>query len=464
MRDVICGILSAGRPWANFSKPRNSGTWKYARSTEPSSLRKISILPWPSSRVIGSMVMRRLEAGMVRLAMWSLQSFSFQERRRQAVPVEGAHRVGDTIEDAVDILHASPPAEAPPPTRPARPPADDGSHRTQRFGAEIAHAAGGSETAGARHVAVDTPGPAPRARGRPQARHTLRQDALIGIQHALLHSPETFQFQFLGMRVPARALVAHGAVGRQHRARRGQRLGEQGLKRVPDDLWGWRAAGDIIIHRDGTVQGENRIEQLGQGQLVTILARLLTRRDGAAVSFVEHALGVGQVRQSRDAASLRAYAEGNDDLRLLAQQTGHLQLVRGAHRAVDEGDRDGAIVHRLHILLLEIQRDRPEDDVHRLQDFEQIFRQVEHRLLAAAAGGTPVEGNFWLHATSDRRARSSPVLHSGPSAFNCATISLTTTRTRSPSAAEIHSRRNRSSSMPICLRSLLSNRYRRSAL
>src|ERR1022692_4770852 len=129
-----------------------------------------------------------------------------------------------------------------------------------------------------------------------------------------------------------------------------------------------------------------------------------------------------------------------------------------------EGDRDGAIVHRLHVLLLEIQRHRPEDDVHCLQDFEQIFRQVEHRLLAAAAGGTPVEGNFWLHATSDRRARSSPVLHSGPSAFNCATISLTTTRTRSPSAAEIHSRRNRSSSMPICLRSLLSNRYRRSAL
>src|ERR1022692_1783552 len=249
MREVICGMLSAGRPWANFSKPRNSGTWKYARSTEPSSLRKISILPWPSSRVIGSMVIRRLEAGMVRLAMWSLQSFSFQERRRQAVPVEGAHRVGDTIEDAVDILHASAPA-------------DDGSHRTQRFGAEIAHAAGGSETAGARHVAVDAPGPAPRARGRPQARHTLRQDALIGIQHALLHSPETFQFQFLGMRVAARALVAQGAVGPHPRARRGQRLREQGLKRVPDDLWGWRAAGDIIIHRDGTVQGENRIEQL----------------------------------------------------------------------------------------------------------------------------------------------------------------------------------------------------------
>src|ERR1039458_5811722 len=99
--------------------------------------------------------------------------------------------------------------------------------------------------------------------------------------------------------------------------------------------------------------------------------------------------------EAQGPASLRAYAEGNDDLRLLAQQTGHLQLVRGAHRAVDEGDRDGAIVHRLHILLLEIQRDRPEDDVHRLQDFEQIFRQVEHRLLAAAAGGTPVEGNSW---------------------------------------------------------------------
>src|ERR1017187_2828445 len=70
MRDVICGMLSAGRPWANFSKPRSSGTWKKARSTVPSSLRKISILPWPSSRVTGSMVILRWEAGMVRLAMW----------------------------------------------------------------------------------------------------------------------------------------------------------------------------------------------------------------------------------------------------------------------------------------------------------------------------------------------------------------------------------------------------------
>src|ERR1039458_6326940 len=159
MRDVICGILSAGRPWANFSKPRNSGTWKYARSTEPSSFRKISILPWPSSRVIGSMVIRRLEAGMVMLAMWSLQSFSFQERRRQAVPVEGAHRVRNAIEDAVYILHASAPA-------------DDGSHRTERFGGYRPHLRWHSGPGGARHVAVDAPGPASRARGRPQARHT----------------------------------------------------------------------------------------------------------------------------------------------------------------------------------------------------------------------------------------------------------------------------------------------------
>ena len=38
----------------------------------------------------------------------------------------------------------------------------------------------------------------------------------------------------------------------------------------------------------------------------------------------------------------------------------------------------------------------------------------------------------------------------GPARFSVSTISLMTTRTRSPSAAEIHSRRRRSSSMPIC--------------
>ncbi len=59
MREVICGMSSAGRPSANFSKPRSSGTWKKARSTSPASSRKMSIFPCPSRRVMGSTVMRR---------------------------------------------------------------------------------------------------------------------------------------------------------------------------------------------------------------------------------------------------------------------------------------------------------------------------------------------------------------------------------------------------------------------
>ncbi len=60
MRDVMRGISSTGRPSQNFSNPRSSGTWKKQSATSPASSRKISILPWPSSRVTGSMLIRRV--------------------------------------------------------------------------------------------------------------------------------------------------------------------------------------------------------------------------------------------------------------------------------------------------------------------------------------------------------------------------------------------------------------------
>jgi len=56
IRVVMMGMSSAGRPTQNASKPRSSGTFRYAFSTSPSSLRKMDTLPWPSSLVIGSML------------------------------------------------------------------------------------------------------------------------------------------------------------------------------------------------------------------------------------------------------------------------------------------------------------------------------------------------------------------------------------------------------------------------
>ena len=57
-RDVIPGISRKERPSQNFSKPRNSTTWKRASETSPWSSRSRLILACPSMRVTGSMTMR----------------------------------------------------------------------------------------------------------------------------------------------------------------------------------------------------------------------------------------------------------------------------------------------------------------------------------------------------------------------------------------------------------------------
>ena len=56
IRVVMRGISSTGRPTQNCSNPRSSGIWKYVFATSPSSFRKMSIFPWPSSLVIGSIL------------------------------------------------------------------------------------------------------------------------------------------------------------------------------------------------------------------------------------------------------------------------------------------------------------------------------------------------------------------------------------------------------------------------
>ena len=63
MRVTIRGSSSIGRPTTKRSKPRSSGIWKKQSSTAPSSSRKISILPWPSRRVMGSILIVRVIAG-----------------------------------------------------------------------------------------------------------------------------------------------------------------------------------------------------------------------------------------------------------------------------------------------------------------------------------------------------------------------------------------------------------------
>src|ERR1035437_6368139 len=102
MRLVNVGISSTGRPTQKRSKPRSSGIWKYALATSPSGSRKISILPWPSSLVTGSIVIRSISRLLP--AVLPGRAAAAQQRTRQAEAVELAHRVGDAVEHFVDLL------------------------------------------------------------------------------------------------------------------------------------------------------------------------------------------------------------------------------------------------------------------------------------------------------------------------------------------------------------------------
>src|SRR5450759_5442304 len=93
---------STGRPTQKRSKPRSSGIWKYALATSPSGSRKISILPWPSSLVTGSIVIRSIARLLP--AVLPGRAAAAQQRTRQAEAVELAHRVGDAVEHLVDLL------------------------------------------------------------------------------------------------------------------------------------------------------------------------------------------------------------------------------------------------------------------------------------------------------------------------------------------------------------------------
>src|SRR5208283_1009679 len=133
-----------------------------------------------------------------------------------------------------------------------------------------------------------------------------------------------------------------------------------------------------------------------------------------------------------------------------------MALMAVADRPIDESHGDAAVFHGLHIGFLEVHGDRPEYDVHRLDHVQHGFGQVEHGFFATAAGSAPIECDFrlahWVTSVSVWR---------GPSGRIFSTMSVTTVRRRSPSDADIHSRRNRSSSIPISLTMRRSSSKRR---
>ena len=95
---------------------------------------------------------------------------------------------------------------------------------------------------------------------------------------------------------------------------------------------------------------------------------------------------------------MRARAERDEDARLPAQQPRPLVLLGEPHRAVHERDVDPAVRQRLDVGALVIERDRPEHHLHALEQGGEPLAEVHHRLLAAAAGGIPVERDARLPA------------------------------------------------------------------
>ena len=89
-------------------------------------------------------------------------------------------------------------------------------------------------------------------------------------------------------------------------------------------------------------------------------------------------------------------------------------LVLGvAHRAVEEGEVELAVLHRLDVVVLAVDGDRPQADVGGGGDVEDELVGVEHGDVAAAAPGAPVQRDLELlvsHALTSppRRSRAPP--------------------------------------------------------
>ena len=176
---------------------------------------------------------------------------------------------------------------------------------------------------------------------------------------------------------------------------------QQRRHRARDDLRQRRTSRHVVIHLNHLVERANPIGEIRQRELrhcpfvparagkhVLADSRWWQRRNTTACKMLSRAK---KLASPGNASQVRARSEGHQQLRLAAQQFGHLLLLRGADGAIQECRQDGPIRHLLDIVAFEVERHRPEHDVHGRNHIENPLRQVDHRLFAAAAGGAPVE-------------------------------------------------------------------------
>ncbi len=281
-----------------------------------------------------------------------------------------------------------------------------GEHRRAR----VAHTVERPEAAAAGHPRLDAAGLAALARPGAEADEPLGEKAAV-VERRGGEPAQRRDLDALRLRVLARARLAQRRVRGEHRAARREVSGEQPLGGGSDDGRGRRAAGQHVVDLDHLAERERAREEHRQGQVVTrrldALAgqRRLRVRDRRlpAVRRVEDLLGLGQVPEPDDAAHLRAGPEGDEDLRLAAEQLRPLVLLAEPHGAIHERDVDAAVGDRFDVAPLEVEGHRPEDDVDALEQRAEPLAEVDDRLLAAAARGVPVEGE--LGARRGRRGR-----------------------------------------------------------
>ena len=224
------------------------------------------------------------------------------------------------------------------------------------------------------------------------------------------------------------------------------------------------------------IEGADEVVQLRQVRLAAVLLEnelgprlcLVHHRGRILVVELEDLFTRKLVGQARNAPGAGARAVGDQEAAFAPQEVGHLLLLGGTDGAVEQRGEDGLVRERLDVLVFEVHRNGPQDDVDLLNHPEDVLGEIHNRLLAASAGRAPVKGHFWLRhgpppfrmavgtwATlcsrrliSRSQSSNFPGMSSGPSTLIFSTISLVTALTCSPSAAEIHSSRSRSSATP----------------
>ncbi|OIQ63010.1 hypothetical protein GALL_554550 [mine drainage metagenome] len=102
---------------------------------------------------------------------------------------------------------------------------------------------------------------------------------------------------------------------------------------------------------------------------------------------------VGQGRYpSADCAS----AKRNQNLRFSAQQVSHFEVFLCAQCAIEESQKNSAVVKRFDFFLFSVQQTRAKHEIEMLINFKNCFMNIGQGNLTAAAGGSPIHGELWL--------------------------------------------------------------------